>query len=97
MGRFTKIWTFKESYVKFLGTGLSTNLNSFSINATLGIVTNQNGEILKYLNLKSYLFDTDYFLSICSIEEDVSFHEIQLNQLVQFIKKVQLKQINKLK
>lgn len=83
--RFTQIWTLKESYIKYLGTGLSTRLNSFSINALDGVVTNKNGEIQKELILKSYLFDTDYYLSVCSVEEKITIHEIKLEDLIQFI------------
>ena len=83
--RFTQIWTLKESYIKYLGTGLSTKLNSFNINAFEGLVSNQNGEILKELRLQSYLFDTGYYLSVCSIKEEVTLEEVKLKDLIQFI------------
>lgn len=31
--RFIKLWTLKESYIKYLGTGLNTPLNSFTVYA----------------------------------------------------------------
>lgn len=89
--RFTQIWTLKESYVKYLGAGLSIRLNSFSVNPLDCVVTNKNGEIQKDLRLKSYLFDSEYYLSVCSVEEEVTFHEIVLEDLIGFINKVKRK------
>lgn len=83
--RFIQIWTLKESYIKYLGTGLSSRLNSFSVNALHGVVTNQNGEIQKGLRLKSYLFNTDYYLSVCSMEKEITIQEIRLEDLMQFV------------
>lgn len=55
---FTKVWTLKESYIKNIGTGLKTKLNSFS--------TIENKEITKVSNLMftSVQID-DYHLTIC--------------------------------
>lgn len=46
---FTEIWTKKESYLKMLGTGLNTPLNSFSV--------------LKDKNIRSEILPNDYILS----------------------------------
>ena len=55
---FTKVWTLKESYIKNIGTGLKTKLNSFS--------TIENKEITKVSNLMFTSVQIDnYHLSIC--------------------------------
>ena len=87
--RFTQIWALKESYLKYLGTGISTSLNWFSVDSLQGIVTNQKGEIQEGLKLKSFLFDSDYYLSVCSIEEEIELHKFQPEDLVEFVKMMQ--------
>lgn len=84
--QFTKLWTMKESYIKFLGTGLSTSLKSFSVNASKGVITCSNGELKKDLRIRSHQFDTDYYLSVCSREDEFYIQNITLKEVVNLVK-----------
>lgn len=55
---FTKLWTLKESYIKYLGTGLKTKLNSFSV---------ISGNLIKQIDnlVFTSMLVEDYQLSIC--------------------------------
>ncbi len=56
--RFTSIWTMKEAYLKYKGTGISVPLNSFEVNPEKGIVENED--------LKIYTGQIgDYIYSVC--------------------------------
>ncbi|MBU5488602.1 4'-phosphopantetheinyl transferase superfamily protein [Clostridium sp. MSJ-8] len=63
---FYKMWTLKESYIKWIGKGLSKQLDSFSINEDI------NNEFYieenKELRLNQCKFDKDYIISLCSKE-----------------------------
>lgn len=54
--RFFALWTAKESYVKYLGTGLRTPLNSFSVCA------------MDRPRFTSHLLDGGYCLTVCADE-----------------------------
>ncbi|MCL1989331.1 MAG: 4'-phosphopantetheinyl transferase superfamily protein [Defluviitaleaceae bacterium] len=82
--RFTQTWTLKESYVKYIGTGLSTNLNSFSILMDDRIKVKKGNGIQEEIRLESQLFQTEYYLSICSVDEEIKIHEISLIDLIDF-------------
>ena len=63
---FYKMWTLKESYIKWIGKGLSKQLDSFSINEDI------NNEFYieenKELRLNQCKFDKDYIISLCCKE-----------------------------
>lgn len=82
--RFIRVWTIKESYLKFLGTGLYTELNSFDIDINEEIqLVNEHGEMQKNLYFHSELFDEDYYLSICGIEKEIHLQEIYTENLLE--------------
>lgn len=63
---FYRMWTLKESYIKWIGKGLSKQLDSFSINEDInnGFYIEENKE----LRLNQCKFDKDYIISLCSKE-----------------------------
>ncbi len=69
-GRFTEVWTLKESYVKYLGTGLSRSLESFSVDGRTGHIRDASGKIVENVTARSYTLGEDYYVSVCSNDED---------------------------
>lgn len=84
--RFCRIWTLKESYIKYLGSGLTTELTAFCIGIERTekekiIVTTENGKSQEELYFKSDLFDEDYYLSVCSEENEISIEVLEKEEL----------------
>lgn len=79
--RFIEIWGAKESYIKYLGTGLSTEMNSFSVNIPECSIIDNNRRFNNKIFVKSFLYDKDYYLTICSEEKYIEIKEVTLKEI----------------
>lgn len=71
--RFFQVWTAKESYIKYLGTGLATSLNSFSVipsGKTLGV------------HWQSIFLKGGYCLTTCCTEQNSEIQMLTSDQLI---------------
>lgn len=82
---FNHLWTAKESYLKYLGTGLSVRLNSFEIQ-----INHEDGQIQgEKVFLKNYRGPEDYAIWCCSENNhfDQKLKKITLEEEQDWIKK----------
>lgn len=76
-----RLWTIKESYLKFLGKGLSQSLKSFSVDLEKNRIIIDNKESPDVV-LQSIAFENNFFLAICTEEknsiimEEINIHDI---------------------
>lgn len=82
--RFTKVWSLKESYIKFLGEGLSKGLSSFSVDSFRETVHDISNKETDNIIGKSFLLE-EYVLSICSRENDIKINEISIEKIGGYI------------
>lgn len=68
---FYRYWTLKESYIKYLGYGLTIPLNSFCINID-NVISVDNNKNLKFIEVN---ISKDYKCSICSEYDQVLIKE----------------------
>ena len=69
---FFDLWTLKESYLKFLGTGLTKSLNSFTVSEEDGALQlHDDGEAVNVF-LQKFAIDKNHKLSVCAFEDDFS-------------------------
>ncbi|MDZ7774390.1 MAG: 4'-phosphopantetheinyl transferase superfamily protein [Bacteroidales bacterium] len=88
---FSRLWSLKEAYLKYMGSGLTEALNSFTVRKGKGaeaytVVTSR--EQAAKVNLYHKRWDENYFLSICyGLKEKVTCIELlEIEKLLNFAK-----------
>ncbi len=68
--RFARLWTAKESYVKYLGCGLAKPLSSFTVDPVRGRILREEGDEEEVF-LSFLVPDEEYALTVCSAAQNV--------------------------
>lgn len=79
--RFTEVWTLKESYLKYLGCGLSQSLESFAVDADTGQIQGASGKRVAGVMVTSFVLGEGYYVSVCSNDEDIATKVISMQAL----------------
>lgn len=80
-GRFTEIWTLKESYLKYLGCGLSQSLESFAVDAATGQIQDASGKLVTDVKVRSFGLGEEYYVSVCGDDEEIVTKVIRMQEL----------------
>lgn len=71
--RFTEVWTAKESYLKYLGTGFKKNPLSFSVDVRNKMIAEKENGLVPELAICGSHVCEDYYLTVCGNFADVSY------------------------
>lgn len=81
--RFIQIWTLKESYIKYIGKGLTVPLNSFCVKKNDNSFNIECEGNIENVFLKQLEFSNDYYLTVCSRDEsEIEVQKITIDELV---------------
>lgn len=82
--QLVRLWTIKEAYVKWLGTGLSTEMNSFSIN--IDNIEDMVWEDSVNCDVKwiSSFLDKAHYFSLCGTGKDFVLDIVKVDELEEF-------------
>ncbi|MFU8843555.1 MAG: 4'-phosphopantetheinyl transferase family protein [Bacteroidales bacterium] len=76
--QFYSLWTVKESYLKYLGKGLTQALSSFSVRNNHGkMELEQSSDLMSKVYFHQYQLPENHLVSVCSPEDHFS-REIQI-------------------
>ncbi|HKK10503.1 MAG TPA: 4'-phosphopantetheinyl transferase superfamily protein [Bacteroidales bacterium] len=83
--RFSRYWSLKEAYLKYIGTGLTRELNSFTVKEIKNdsySISEKDSEI-KELKIFHQRINRNYFLSVChrAAEKDIWLQHVELSDL----------------
>lgn len=83
--RFSRYWSLKEAYLKYTGTGLTRELNSFTVKEIKSgsySILEEDSE-MKELKIFHQQVNKNYFLSVChrAAEKEISLQHVKLQDL----------------
>lgn len=89
--KMTFIWTLKEAYLKYIGTGLYKSMKTFSIDMKNKNVVDEIGKPTSNIELYSFLISDDYICSVCSDIVQKHKKEVSQSEIKNFVMQRQKK------
>ena len=80
--RFSKIWTAKESYLKYLGTGLSKGMSTFSVDVHSGCVRDEFCT-KEDIRINSLFLKKGYCISACGQYNGMVVNMVNVEELLE--------------
>ncbi|NVO20625.1 MAG: 4'-phosphopantetheinyl transferase superfamily protein [Bacteroidetes bacterium] len=71
---FFTLWTLKESFLKAIGSGLTRNLNSFTVVKTSGGYRLEGDDLSASFTVGTYMLPGHYHFAVCSPEQFLPQH-----------------------